>query len=256
MVEEKNKEIVDSINYALRLQRAILPPIGKVKEFLPDSFILFKPKDIVSGDFYWMHHTGGKTLIAAVDCTGHGVPGAMVSVVGANGLNRCVKEFSLKKTNSIMDKLTDLIIETFETSDHEVKDGMDMALCSIDLKARKLEYSGANNPLWIVRKGATEIEEIKADKQPIGKHDYRKHFTDHHVTLHHGDCIYIFTDGYADQFGGPKGKKFKSSALKKLLVSINDKHMDEQMKILNDNIENWRGDIEQVDDVCVIGVRF
>jgi serine phosphatase RsbU (regulator of sigma subunit) len=255
MVEEKNKEIVDSINYALRLQRAILPTNSKVITALPDSFILFKPKDIVSGDFYWMHEQGDNVLIAAVDCTGHGVPGAMVSVVGANSLDRCVKEFKLQDPAQILDKLCDMVIETFESSDHDVKDGMDITLCSINLKTRKIKFAAAHNPLWIVKHTTLEVEEYKADKQPIGKFDYRKNFTSHDIQLEKGDCIYLFSDGYADQFGGPGGKKFKYKTLMQLLQQIHTKPMIDQHEILNREFEAWRGMLEQIDDVCVIGIR-
>ena len=255
MVEEKNKEIVDSINYALRLQKAILPTASKVKAALPDSFVLFKPKDIVSGDFYWMYEHDEQVLIAAVDCTGHGVPGAMVSVVGANSLDRCVKEFKLQEPNKILDKLCDMVIETFESSDHEVKDGMDITLCSVNLKTRKIKYAGAHNPLWIVKHDSLEVVETKADKQPIGKFDYRKDFTNHEIQLEKGDCIYMFSDGYADQFGGPGGKKFKYKSLMSVLQNIHHKSMHEQHEILNEEFETWRGTLEQIDDVCVIGIR-
>ncbi len=256
MVEEKNKEIVDSINYAERLQRAILPTIETIKANLSNSFILFKPKDIVSGDFYWMDIQDEHLLISAVDCTGHGVPGAMVSVVGSNSLTRCVKEFGLREPAKILDKMVELVVETFEASSgEEVKDGMDMALVSIDLKTNIIEYAGANNPLWILKKGSDEIQEIKANKQPIGKYEHMKPFTGHQIQLEPGDCIYMFTDGYADQFGGPRGKKFKYKTFKNLLVSMADKPMEEQMMLLDYSFEDWRGDLEQVDDVCVIGVR-
>ncbi|MBD3639019.1 MAG: SpoIIE family protein phosphatase [Crocinitomicaceae bacterium] len=256
MVEEKNREIVDSINYALRLQRAIIPTEAKVRSVLPDSFVYFKPKDIVSGDFYWMNVIDEKILIAAIDCTGHGVPGAMVSVVGANGLNRCVKEFNLRQPAEILDKLTDLVKETFESGEDKVKDGMDGALCSINLKTRTLEYAGAHNPLWIIRKDGEEVIEIKADKQPIGDFDFRKPFTNHAVQLNKGDQIYFFSDGYVDQFGGPKGKKFKYKTLKKLLFEIRDKSMQQQEEFLDITFNEWKGDLEQLDDVCVIGVRI
>ncbi len=259
LMEEKNMEILDSINYAERLQQAILPPLNQVKEKLPDSFILFKPKDIVSGDFYWMATKGGKVLIAAVDCTGHGVPGAMVSVVGSNGLYRCVKEFGLSKPASILDKLKDIIVETFETEGAEVKDGMDIALCSIDTSTRHVEYAGANNPLWIARKGCTspdEFEEIKADKQPVGAFEYGKPFTNHQIQLNEGDCIFMFTDGYADQFGGEKGKKLKYKPFRKLIADNLHLSMEEQHECLLESFALWKGDFEQVDDVCVIGVRL
>jgi serine phosphatase RsbU (regulator of sigma subunit) len=258
MVEEKNQEIVDSINYALRLQKAIIPAASKVRSVLPKSMVYFKPKDIVSGDFYWMSEVENEdtVLLAAIDCTGHGVPGAMVSVVGANGLNRCVKEFKLTQPAKILDKLTDLVKETFESGEDKVKDGMDGALCSINIKNRTVEYAGAHNPLWIIRNGSKELEEIKANKQPIGDFDFRKPFTNHKLQLEEGDLIYFFSDGYVDQFGGPKGKKFKYKTLKNLLIKIADLPLDEQYKELHQTFQDWKGDLEQLDDVCVIGVRM
>lgn len=257
IVEEKNKEIVDSINYAQRLQNAILPPLEKVKQALPQSFILFKPKDIVSGDFYWMTEKDGRVIIAAVDCTGHGVPGAMVSVVGANSLDRCVNEFGLREPAEIMDKLTDLVVETFDTHNgQDVKDGMDMSMCSIDVKKKHVLWAGANNPLWIVKHSTIELEEIKANKQPIGQFSHRQDFVNHEVQLEEGDCIYLFSDGYPDQFGGPKGKKLKYSTLKTILVGLHERSMIEQKSVLDSEFENWKGDLEQIDDVCMIGIRM
>ena len=253
IIEERNREVRDSITYAKRIQTAILPSDKLVKEFLSDSFILFKPKDIVSGDFYWMEKIGEKIFYAVVDCTGHGVPGAMVSVVGHNALNRTIKEFGLTEPAAILDKLTELVEETFEKSESEVKDGMDISLCCLDLNMNQLKWAGANNPIWIHSKG--EIQEIKADKQPIGKFDYRKPFTGHTIDLEKGDTIYIFTDGFADQFGGDKGKKFKYQQLKSFILTLQNKKMDEQKEILNNRFESWRGELEQVDDVCLVGVR-
>jgi serine phosphatase RsbU (regulator of sigma subunit)/Tfp pilus assembly protein PilF len=252
IIEAKNKEITDSINYAKRIQAAILPPIKTVKEFLPNSFILYKPKDIVAGDFYWLEHKDGKVLFAAADCTGHGVPGAMVSVVCNNGLNRSVREHDLTEPGKILDKTREIIITEFEKSEEEVKDGMDIALCS--LEGSKLQYAGANNPLWIIRNG--EILEIKADKQPIGKYAENKPYTTHNVEVQKGDSIYIFTDGYADQFGGEKSKKFKAANFKKLLLSIQEKPMEEQKDIIDQTFKDWKGNLEQIDDVCVIGVKI
>lgn len=256
VVEEKNQEIVDSINYALRLQKAIIPSEVKIKEALPNSFVLFKPKDIVSGDFYWMNQNDNQVLIAAIDCTGHGVPGAMVSVVGANGLNRCVKEFNLSQPAEILDQLTELVKETFESGEDTVKDGMDGALCLIDLEKRTVEYAGANNPLWIIKEASGELIEIKANKQPIGEFEFKKPFTNHTLELEKGDTIYIFSDGYVDQFGGPRGKKFKYKTLKQLLVANRNLNLDDQKSLLDQTFEDWRQDLEQLDDVCVIGVRF
>jgi serine phosphatase RsbU (regulator of sigma subunit) len=251
LLEEKNKEITDSINYAKRIQEAILPSSKYVQECLPDGFIFYKPKDIVAGDFYWMEKKDGSMLFAAADCTGHGVPGAMVSVLCNNALNRSVREFGLTDPGAVLDKTRTLVIREFEKSDEDMKDGMDIALCSI--KGLDLSYAGANNPLWIVRNA--KIFETKADKQPIGKHDKSKPYTTHYIRLEKGDCIYIFSDGYVDQFGGEKGKKFMAKNLKKLLLGIQDKSMIEQKTIIDDAFEVWRGKEAQVDDVCVIGLK-
>lgn len=270
-IEEKNKDILDSITYAKRLQDAILPPAKLTREYLRQSFIVYKPKDIVSGDFYWTESEDGLVLFSAVDCTGHGVPGAMVSVVGHNGLTRTVREFGLREPAKILDKLNFLVEETFgrDTDASAIRDGMDLALCSLDWDTRKLQYAGANNPLYIIRKEGTTINgaepnltyegydlfEFKADKQPIGAYDGRKPFTNHEFDMQPGDTIYIFSDGYADQFGGDKGKKFKYRNFKLLLASIQEKDMDQQRDILQKTIDDWMADYEQVDDICVIGVR-
>lgn len=258
-LEEKNKEILDSINYAKRIQSAILPPDKIVKEYLKDSFIIYKPKDIVAGDFYWMEQIApaGKNkesmiLFAAADCTGHGVPGAMVSVVCNNALNRSVREHSLTDPGKILDKTREIVIAEFEKSDEDVKDGMDIALCAIE--GNVLHYAGALNPLWIIRNG--EVIETKANKQPIGKFDNPQQYTTHTFELQKGDSIYIFSDGYIDQFGGEKGKKFKSRSFRELLISIQDKSMEVQKTILDEAFENWKGNLEQIDDVCIIGVRI
>ncbi|MBL4593076.1 MAG: tetratricopeptide repeat protein [Flavobacteriales bacterium] len=256
---EKNQEIMDSITYAKRIQNAILPPAKVVKEYLQESFILYKPKDIVAGDFYWLESVAPisnnketKVLFAAADCTGHGVPGAMVSVVCNNALNRSVREHGLTDPGKILDKTREIVIEEFEKSDEEVKDGMDIAICS--LEGNTLKYAGAHNPLWIVRNG--EILETKANKQPIGQFDNPEPYTTHTFELQKGDAIYIFSDGYVDQFGGEKGKKFKARAFRELLLSIQDKKMEEQKTIIDESFETWRGNLEQIDDVCIIGVRI
>ena len=251
---EKNTEIMDSINYAKRIQSAILPPNKLIKEHLPNSFVLYKPKNIVAGDFYWLEKHNDITLFAAADCTGHGVPGAMVSVICNNGLNRSVREHGLTEPGEILDKTREIVISEFEKSEEEVKDGMDIALCA--LKGNELKYAGAHNPLWIIRKDSNEVEMIKASKEPIGKYDNMNPYETHSLLLNSGDSIYIFSDGYIDQFGGDKGKKFKSGNFKTLLLSIQDKSMEEQKNIIDKAFENWRGDLEQIDDVCVIGVRF
>jgi serine phosphatase RsbU (regulator of sigma subunit) len=254
IIEEKNREVHDSITYAQRIQNAILPPDKFIRQILPGSFVLFKPKDIVSGDFYWFEEADGKVLFAAVDCTGHGVPGAMVSVVGHNALNRAVREFGLTEPAKILDKLTELVEETFAKSENELKDGMDISLCCLDRGSNRLSWAGANNPLWIVRAG--KLISFVGDKQPIGAFENRKPFTSHTCQLEKGDCVYVFTDGYADQFGGEKGKKFKYKQLQELLISIAGKTMQEQQSVLEKTISDWMGSLEQIDDICIIGIRI
>lgn len=256
VLEIKNREITDSITYAKRIQYAILPSNKRVKECLKESFVVFQPKDIVAGDFYWIEERDGQLLFAACDCTGHGVPGAMVSVVCVNGLNRAVRENGLTDPGKILDKTREIVVTEFEKSDDEVKDGMDVSLCSLSLDNMTLKWAGANNPLWIFRNDTKEIEEIKPDKQTIAKVEYPKPFTTHQLRVNKGDIIYLFTDGFKDQFGGNKGKKFKASNLKKLLLSIHHEPMDIQKTRIQQSFDNWKGELEQVDDVCIIGVRL
>ena len=252
IIEEAHQEITDSIAYAKRIQSAILPPMKMVNELLTDAFILYKPKDVVAGDFYWLEKVNDTLLFAAADCTGHGVPGAMVSVVCNNALNRSVREFGLKDPAAILDQARAIVIQEFEKSEEEVKDGMDIALCA--LNGYQLSYAGAHNPLWVVRNN--EIIEIKADKQPIGKFDQATPFQSHQLELLPGDIIYLFSDGYVDQFGGDKGKKFKAKSLRELLLSIQPLNMADQKRTLDQKFESWRGELEQIDDVCMIGVKI
>lgn len=250
-IEIRSEEIQDSINYAKRIQSAILPSKSLISEELEEAFVLYLPKDVVAGDFYWLHPTKKGVLFAAADCTGHGVPGALVSVICNNALNRSVREFNLDKPSDILDKTRELVLSEFDKSEDQVKDGMDIALCSIE--ENKLHYSGAHNPLWILRDG--EFMEIKGDKQPIGKFEMAKPFTNHSLDLKKGDQIYVFTDGFVDQFGGEKGKKFKAKSLREFLKTIGHKSIADQKTELINIFHQWKGDLEQVDDVCVIGVR-
>lgn len=256
-LEELYKDVTDSIRYAKRLQDSILPQHTLIERLLPDSFVLFKPKDIVSGDFYWFSETDNKVLFSAVDCTGHGVPGAFMSLIGANALNQIVNQ-KIDQPAEILNKLNKLSSEALNKSEEgrdKVRDGMDLALCSISKDMSKLEYSGANNPLYIIRDG--EIQVTKADKFAIASfEDGEQHYTNHTFELQKGDLVYIFSDGYADQFGGVKGKKFMYSQFRDLLISIKDKSMKTQKAILDEQIERWRGSFEQVDDILVIGVRI
>lgn len=262
IVETKNKEIHDSINYAKRLQEAILPNNTYIQSHFNDSFIFYKPKDIVAGDFYFFEKHNDQLIIAAGDCTGHGVPGALVSVVCSNALTRSVKEFGLTEPGKILDKTRELVVETFERSQSDVKDGMDISLISVRSNKGKISdddtitisWAGANNPLWYIDN--KELKEIKPHKQPIGKTDNPTQFPTHEITLRKGDTIYLITDGFADQFGGPKGKKFKYKHLQELILENSNISLDKQLSTIDESFTNWKGNLEQVDDVTLIALRF
>lgn len=261
-VEEKQKEITDSINYAKRIQEAIFPSHDFIKSNLPDYFLYYQPKDIVAGDFYWADKKDNTFLIASADCTGHGVPGALVSVVCCNALNRAVNEFNLIEPGKILDKTRELVLESFSKNGGDIKDGMDISLISIS--GNTVKWAGANNPLWYLspfeggnqKSGDVVLKEIKPNKQPIGKTDNPMPFTTHTIELQKGDLLYLFTDGFADQFGGPKGKKFKYKQFEELLVKSKDLSLSKQHEILKNTFNNWKGNLEQIDDISVIGIRF
>ncbi|MFH2141568.1 MAG: SpoIIE family protein phosphatase, partial [Bacteroidota bacterium] len=261
-IEQIHKDITNSIKYASKIQESILPENKLFTKFLPQSFILYLPKDIVSGDFYWVEKKDDKILFAVVDCTGHGVPGAFISIIGHYGLNRAVNEFALRQPAEILNKLTEIVNSTIRQTYEEssIRDGMDIALCSLDLKNYRIEYAGAYNPLYIIRD--KKIIEIKADKKPIGQFIGFESGTFHNnvIELQKDDQIYIFSDGFADQFGGEINKKFKYSNFKKLLVSVNDKSMNEQKEILYQTINSWinadNNGHDQIDDICIIGVKI
>jgi serine phosphatase RsbU (regulator of sigma subunit) len=257
LLVQKNKDITDSITYAKRIQQAILPTDKFVKDLLPESFVLYKPKDIVSGDFYWVAQWGNHLLFAAVDCTGHGVPGAFMSIVGQNLLNQAVNEHGLTKPNLVLNALNKGVSRTLgKNEDSQIKDGMDIALCALDKKRMILEFAGAYNPLWLLRNN--EIIEIKGNKFPIGSFidNSIQNFTNNEIQLQSGDILYIFTDGYADQFGGEKGKKFKYKNIKKILLENRNETMDRQKEILDKTLEKWKGDLEQLDDILFMGVKI
>lgn len=265
-IQKTHKDIKDSIEYARHIQQSILLSEKNIEKFGLDYYQVFKPKDIVSGDFYWFEKHGDIILFAVADCTGHGVPGAIVSVLCNNALSRTVREFKLIQPAQILNKVRDLILETFRKGDDQTKDGMDIALCSLNIKNNELQFAGAFNSLYHITKtkkdckekitnGKFCLKEIKADRQPIGKFDKPIPFTNHTIQLEKGDSIILFTDGYADQFGGEKGGKYKYTPLKKLLLSINDKSAAEQKEILEDTFEKWKGSFDQVDDVCLIGIK-
>lgn len=276
-LERKNKDIIDSITYAKRIQDAILPTNDKFTQELNQTFVLFEPKDIVSGDFYWLATKDDKILFAAADCTGHGVPGAFMSIVGHNLLDKIVGEYEITEPAKILDELNKGIEQTLRKEKGSdvvgIKDGMDIAICSFNKSTKVLEYSGAYNPLYIVSKkeiksvsgesfeaNITEDEkmlfEVKSDRFPIGNYsEDNKRYTNHEIQLNDGDTIYLFSDGYADQFGGPKGKKFRYKQFKQTLLALYDEGMESQKEVLHTTLKSWRGDIEQIDDVIVIGSR-
>lgn len=271
-IEQTHQEIRDSINYAQRLQSAIFPAPELLEKCGSDHFILFQPKDVVSGDFYWMQKKGDDIYVAVADCTGHGVPGALVSVVCSNSLTRTIKEFGLTEPSAMLDKARELVIETFSQSGAEVKDGMDVSLCKINLRTNKLSFAGANNPLWIIRKntedteylsvGDRELLELKADRQPVGLFEKASPFIQQNYQLAKGDRLFLFTDGYADQFGGENlpagregGKKYKYKKLKMKLLATSPSSMREQNELLLDEFRFWKGSLEQIDDVCIMGVE-
>jgi serine phosphatase RsbU (regulator of sigma subunit) len=259
-VEAKQKEILDSINYAKKIQESILPSDKQIKQFLPDSFVLYKPKDIVSGDFYWVTKWGNKVLFATVDCTGHGVPGAFMSIVGQNLLNQTINEYGITQPNLVLNMLNKGIAKTLNqhADNEELRDGMDISLCSLDTQTMHIEFAGAYSPLWVLRNG--ELIEIKGDKFPIGSFvdDTVQYFQNNEMQLQQNDIVYIFTDGYPDQFGGPKRKKFGYKKLKNLLREMAHTPLENQKEILNTTIENWKAecDEQQIDDILILGVKI
>ncbi|MBU0488709.1 MAG: tetratricopeptide repeat protein [Bacteroidetes bacterium] len=255
-IEMKNRNITDSIRYAKRIQEAILPPLDRIRMLLPDSFVLYMPKDIVSGDFYWVEKAGDKVLFAAVDCTGHGVPGAFMSIVGHNLLDQALHEQKLTAPGEILDFLNKTLATTLHPGKDEetVKDAMDLALCAYNPQTRILEYAGAYNPLYIVRQ--QDMITQKADKHPVGYYgtDSTFRYQTQTIQLEAGDKLYVCSDGYIDQIGGPNRKRFLSSRLKKLLLDIHHLPFAEQKQLLVKNFHDWKGSIEQYDDILLMGV--
>ncbi len=270
IVEEKNKEILDSITYAKRIQTAILPSQKSFAEYLGNPVILYKPKDIVAGDFYWVHNSNKYTYFAAADCTGHGVPGAMVSMVCSAAINRAIVELKITETNKILDLVREIVVSTLSKGDGEVQDGMDIALCRLNNETKEVQFSGAKSPMYHFRylkegevTGSKDIytkthilQEYKGDRQPVGKYVSEHPFSSTTVQTQKGEHIFIFSDGFADQFGGDDCRKFKYGPFKKLLSGVLNEPNTNQQKILDEVFEKWRDDLEQVDDVCVIGVMI
>ena len=275
LVEEKNKEITDSINYAQRIQTAVLPHQEYMDKVMPEYFVLFKPRDIVSGDFYWIKEVKNYLIIVAADCTGHGVPGAFMSMLGISFLNGLVGKSRFDKPGEILNRLRNQVKKTLaqEGKSHEQQDGMEMALAIIDNNSKELQYAGAYNPLYLIREKKNmygdhlgqyasidnkdyQLFELKGDKQPIAIYSIETDFVTKQVQLREGDSIYLFSDGFVDQKGGPNSRKFLSKNFKKSLLEIQPNTMEEQHKILNDTLEKWRKGFEQIDDILVMGIRI
>ena len=257
---QKNADITASIEYARRIQFAMLPSLELIFQHLPQSFVLYKPKDIVSGDFYWFAEKGGRKIIVAADCTGHGVPGALMSMIGHNLLNQIVLEKGVTEPGAILTALNEGVRTALKQGEHhegqDTSDGMDVCLCSIDMQKREVQYAGALRPLVVIRKGL--LSKIDSDRYSIGggQDADERTYTNHKFFLDEGDTLYLFSDGYADQFGGEKGKKFMLKRMQETLLSVQHMDMKAQGEFLDNTIENWRGNFQQVDDILVIGLRL
>ncbi len=253
-VDERNLEIMQSFDYARRLQDAVMPGRDALRTLFADSFLLYLPRDVVSGDFYWMTRHKGITYLAVGDCTGHGVPGAMLSVIGLNSLNRCISDLGLTRPKDVLTQMTLDLLLTFEGSESQVRDGMDIALCVLDPATMTLTFAGANNPVWIARQGAMTV--LKGDRRAVGFHDSSAGFSQQEVQLAPGDVVYLFSDGFQDQIGGAQGRKYLTRRFREQLQSISTLPLAEQGQRLQQEFASWRGTGEQTDDVCVVGVRL
>jgi len=262
-LEVKNRETIDSINYAKNIQDALLPTEAEFLKHFSDSFVLFKPKDIVSGDFFWIYEKNNLIFYATADCTGHGVPGGFMTMLGLSFLDDIIEGQQIQNPAEALNLMRDKIIAALKQTGNigESKDGMDITICCIDKNKKELNFASANNNLYIIKnnlEGANEktITEYKANRQPVGFHHHYKSFTLQTIPLEDGDCIYTFTDGYADQFGGPKGKKFRYKQFGQNLMNNSHLNFSVQKNILDATIDQWRGPLEQIDDILVIGVRI
>lgn len=252
-LHRQNAELRDNIVYAERVQRVMLPTREQMESALGEHFIIFRPKAVVSGDFYWLQEKDGVVYIAVADCTGHGVAGALLSIVCKNILDRVMHEFDRTEPGRMLDQARELLWELFSRNE-QMSDGMDIALCAIDRASGQVEWSGANSDLWIVRRG--EIDVLKAHREPVGRTRTRTHFPTHVLHLEPGDLIYLKSDGYVDQFGGPRGKKYQPRAMQQLVLSVHPLPMEQQRELLEFAFDEWRDNHEQVDDVTLLGIRI
>ncbi len=256
LVEEKSQDIIESIEYAQNIQEAILPNQEAIGEVFKDHFVLYLPKDIVSGDFYWFKHFGDVSILAAVDCTGHGVPGAFMSMIGNTLMNKVISDERNFDPGTILNTLRKEVIDSLKQGNGKSSDSMDMALIAVNHETGTISFAGANNPLILVRDKDVQI--IKGDKMPIGTHYVLENepFTTHTMEFQEGDCVYLISDGFPDQFGGARDKKYSMRRFRDLLLQVNHAPMERQLEILNKSFNEWKGTQSQIDDVLVIGVRF
>jgi len=256
-IERKNRDITRSLKYARHIQTAVVPSAEILKETLDDYFVFNRPKDIVSGDFFWTNKIDGKLLVTAADCTGHGVPGAFLSLLGVTFLNEITSKIETHAASLILEELRERVIKSLnqENENAERFDGMDLTMVILDFEKMKMQFAGAYNSIYLIRKG--ELFEYKGDKMPVGMHAFRnKPFTNHDIEIKKGDVIYLFSDGFMDQFGGESGKKFFGKNFRALLTEINQHPMKEQRELLDEIIDAWRGVYLQVDDILVIGLKI
>jgi len=256
-IELQNREIRASIQYASRIQTALLPPEKEIKRSLPDHFILSKPCEIVSGDYYWVTRKEEKIVIAVADCTGHGVPGAFMSILGLAFLNEIVNKTLILRANEILNQLSGLLVKSLHQTgtNDKTKDGMEVALCILDYTRNKLQYSGAFRPLYLIRED--QLHEYKGDSMPVGIYELdEQSFTNTEIQFREDDLIYIFSDGYVDQLGGEERKTFRAERFRRLLLDIHKLPMEDQKAALNKKIEEWKGKVDQIDDILIVGIRL
>jgi serine phosphatase RsbU (regulator of sigma subunit) len=257
VVERQKKALNESLEYAQYIQKALMPKKEKVNDLFPDNFVYFLPRDLVSGDFFWVRQLREKSILAVGDCTGHGVPGAFMSILGITFLNEITNHEPLLSANRILNSMRERIMKTLDQTGKkfELKDGMDLALIIFDQKTNILQFAGAKNPLYHFHNGV--LNEIRGDRMPIGVYAlFESSFTNHQIHMQEGDRIYLFTDGYVDQLGGPNFKKFKFQSFRSLLSDIQSYNLTEQKELLDKEFNKWKGEFEQVDDILIIGIGF
>lgn len=257
----QNEAITASISYAERIQAAMLPPLSYIHEFLAEVLVFYRPRDIVSGDFYWIKKVNRSIIVASADCTGHGVPGALMSMLGISYLNEIVQRREITQADQVLNEMRQRIKQALRQHGRpdEPKDGIDMAVCAINEKSRRMQYAGANSPLYLIRDvdGGSELNEIKPDRMPLGYYNSKdKAFTNHEIQLEIGDTFYLFSDGFPDQKGGPEGKKYMSRKFKDLLLRIHERPMFEQEEVLDRELNSWKGEKAQIDDIMILGIRI